>query len=558
MGMKNSKRVGKAGPPSKLSTKAASNLLVVSSPGRAPAAPELPSLTPGVLPSWVVHTPRARAEKPSGEKPSASKPAQSAGPLAAVQLPQMGSLVQPGTPMMRQLLIPSSVPGVVLPGIPSAFAAQIGALLLQLGTTETLPANQLRALQMIQLNALLKHAWENAPFWKSRLRDAGWTPSMAVDPGLLLRLPLLTRAEVQKHGSTLRSQCVPEGFGPESLYRTSGSTGRPVEVYRNALNERIYDAQTFRDHLWHGRNTRGKLAVLRTRRQDGVEPEWGRVSREMTIGGTGPAVIRGSDGKDFRSHLDWLAAERPDYLNINPTLAAALTRLHLSEGYPRLAIHQILSTGGTVTDEARTLCREAWGAEFTDRYSCEEIGYLAFQCPKHTHYHTAETVIIEILNSAGRPCSPGQTGRVVVTSLLSFAMPLLRYDLGDMAVPGDACDCGRGLPTISRIIGREFNFAVLPSGHWRVGMLQAKDWADAVPVRDFRVKQTALDRLEVELVLPRPMTENDVTRAKTMLREFFGYDFVIAVKQVKSIDWGRTDKRENFVRLPGVGNDIPF
>jgi phenylacetate-CoA ligase len=455
-------------------------------------------------------------------------------------------------------LLRSSVPGVTLVGIPAPDAAIVAAVLLQLLTIEKLPKPRLETLQMTQLGALVRHGWTHAPFWRARLEQAGWTPSMPVDRGLLSRLPPLTRLDVQTHVNEMRVKKLPEGFGRTALFRTSGSTGRPVEVYSSALNHTVYDAQTYRDHLWHGRNLKGTLGVLRTRRKDSRQPAWSGIARALSIGGTGPCLVRGSDGKDFASHLDWLVAEKPDYLNINPTLAAALARLHLERGYPRLAIQQIMSTGGTVTDEARALCREAWGAEFTDRYSSEEIGWLAFQCPHHIHYHVAETVLVEIVDSAGRPCKPGETGRVLVTPLLSFAMPLLRYEIGDMAVPGEACDCGRTLPVISRIMGRQFNFAVLPDGRWRVGMLQAKDWVDVAPIKDFRVRQTALDKLEAELVLPRPLTAEDVARATAMLRAFFGYDFGVSVMQVPAIDWGPTDKREGFMRLRHVGTDMPF
>jgi phenylacetate-CoA ligase len=351
---------------------------------------------------------------------------------------------------------------------------------------------------------------------------------------------------------------MPAGFGKSGLFRTSGSTGRPVEVYSHALNRNVYNAQTYRDHVWHERNLKGKLGALRTRLKEGTVTRWSEAAEALTVGGTGPCVKRASEGKDLNDHLDWLIAQKPDYLNIHPALAAALAQLHLERQLPRLAIHQIMSVGGTVTDEARTLCREAWGAEFTDRYSSEEIGWLAFQCPHHTHYHVAETVLVEIVDSDGLPCKPGQIGRVFVTPLLGFGTPMLRYDIGDMAVPGEACDCGRTLPVISRIMGRQFNFAVLPDGRWRVGMLQAKDWVDVAPIKDFRVRQTALDKLEAELVLPRPLTAEDVARATAMLRAFFGYDFKVDVTQVPAIDWGASGKREAFMRLPHVGTDMPF
>jgi phenylacetate-coenzyme A ligase PaaK-like adenylate-forming protein len=62
---------------------------------------------------------------------------------------------------------------------------------------------------------------------------------------------------------------------------------------------------------------------------------------------------------------------------------------------------------------------------------------------------------VEVLDEEGRPCAPGETGRVVATSLNNFAMPLIRYETGDTAEVGAPCPCGRGLPVLTRIMGRD-------------------------------------------------------------------------------------------------------
>ena len=80
-------------------------------------------------------------------------------------------------------------------------------------------------------------------------------------------------------------------------------------------------------------------------------------------------------------------------------------------------------------------------------YSCEEAGYIALQCPQAEHYHCqSESVLVEVLDDEGRPCTPGQVGKVVLTALHNFAMPLIRYENQDYAEVGPPCACGRGLP----------------------------------------------------------------------------------------------------------------
>ena len=72
---------------------------------------------------------------------------------------------------------------------------------------------------------------------------------------------------------------------------------------------------------------------------------------------------------------------------------------------------------------------------------------------------------VEIVDDAGRPVPPGTEGNIVVTCLTNYAMPLLRYRLGDFAELGSDCSCGRGLPVLKRILGRERNSVLIaPSG----------------------------------------------------------------------------------------------
>ena len=113
----------------------------------------------------------------------------------------------------------------------------------------------------------------------------------------------------------------------------------------------------------------------------------------------------------------------------------------------------------------RATCQQVFGVKVVDMYSSQEVGYIALQCPEHEHYHVqAENLLVEVLAEDGRGCGPGEVGRVVVTTLHNFAMPLLRYDIGDYAEVGASCPCGRGLGVLTRILGRQRNLLVLPDG----------------------------------------------------------------------------------------------
>ena len=78
---------------------------------------------------------------------------------------------------------------------------------------------------------------------------------------------------------------------------------------------------------------------------------------------------------------------------------------------------------------------QAFGCQTIDLYAAREIGQIAFQCPEGPGYHLcSEAVLCELVDDDGLPVGPGEYGRVVLTSLYNFAMPFIRYDIGDYAL----------------------------------------------------------------------------------------------------------------------------
>ena len=183
--------------------------------------------------------------------------------------------------------------------------------------------------------------------------------------------------------------------------------------------------------------------------------------------------------------------------------------------------------------------------------AAEEFGYLALQCPEHEHYHVqSENVLVEILNDDGEPCQRGEIGRVIVTSLHNFAMPLLRYEIGDYAEVGSPCACGRGLPVLKQIIGRQRNMFVLPNGETRWPQIDAQDIAgafdDLPPITKFQLVQKTVERLEANLVVARPLTTKEEDTIRAYLQRGLGYEFEVRFCYVDDIPRSPRGKFEEF------------
>ena len=142
---------------------------------------------------------------------------------------------------------------------------------------------------------------------------------------------------------------------------------------------------------------------------------------------------------------------------------------------------------------------------------------------------------------------PGQVGRVVVTPLHNFAMPLLRYAIGDEAEPGAPCACGRGLPVLRRLAGRAFDHLVLRSGEKRRVQFGHYRLSQVVAIREFQVAQRTLDRIEVRLVVARPLTDGEERLVRAVMVAEFGETFRIDLSYHAAIPRTGAGKLRQFV-----------
>jgi phenylacetate-CoA ligase len=458
-----------------------------------------------------------------------------------------------------ELAIASAVEGIAWPGIPAANGAAMLAILFQLEQTQWWPAERLRTWQRLQLARLLAYARDHVPFYRDRL--PGSLPELAGDAeweAAWGRIPVLHREEVQAadEGEAMLADALPPGHGEWREIFTSGSTGRPIRSVRSQLWELIWSAFTVRDHLWHRRDLSGTLAAIRESSAgkapwpEGISaPSWGYSAD--TVFATGPMVGLNIT-TPLERQVEWLLLRDPDYLLTHPSIAQALAQACLERGARPARLKQVVTISETLGPGVREACRAAWGVPLTDIYSTREAGYLALQCPEHEHYHVqSEGVLLEVLDEGGRPCGPGEVGRVVVTPLHNLAMPLVRYEIGDLAEVGPPCPCGRGLPVLRRVLGRTQNMLLLPSGARRWPLLSSADiaalLAAAPPVRRYQLVQKAPDLIELRLVVARPLPPGEEEALAAWVRAKFGAGFRAAFAYPPELPRTAAGKFEDFL-----------
>ena len=433
----------------------------------------------------------------------------------------------------------SAAPGIAWPAIVPPHGAAKLALLHQLEQIQWLPPERLRELQLKQADLVVRHAVATVPHYRKSLGAGASGADLA-------GLPLLSMRELQEGFAQLKSEAIPPEHGGVGEVRTSGSTGTPKRVLKTQLCQLFWDVLTLRDHAWHGRDLRGKLAAIR-RGAKGQQSSWGTAA--AGVAATGPAV--GFDvAAPIDDQLEWLRRQDPTYLLTYPSVLGELVRLSTARGIRIPGLVQARTLSEIVTPELRRACREAWNVPVADIYSAEEVGYIASQCPDHDHYHLqAENVLVEVIDENGRECTPGDVGRVVVTDLHNFATPLIRYDIGDFAEVGPSCPCGRGLPVLSRIIGRARNLLVTADGKRHYPFLGQSQFLDIAPILQHQFVQTGYDVVEARIVMREAPTDEQVAALSAHVEKHMPAGVRVKVVRVESIPRGPGGKYEDVICL---------
>jgi phenylacetate-CoA ligase len=244
--------------------------------------------------------------------------------------------------------------------------------------------------------------------------------------------------------------------------------------------------------------------------------------------------------------LDELHRLRPAYLYVNGIVARKLALAQLESDYEPIKIEQFLTVSDRIDPQLRTLVKEVFGARVIDRYSSEEFGYIALQCPVHDHLHICSpSLMVEIVDDEGNTCDIGVPGRVLVTSLHNFAMPLIRYDIGDVAEFGEPCDTGLSWPVIAKVNGRVRDSIILPDGSFHLVTFFGSKMLGNRKLRDFQIilfndAITFLYHVDTELD-----TEEQSDFTKEIL-EAFRLDLPVVFRRMESTNWQKLWKRREW------------
>ncbi len=280
---------------------------------------------------------------------------------------------------------------------------------------------------------------------------------------------------------------------------TSGSTGKPMTFHRSAEQESWFWALRFRIWGWAGYRPGDRYLTVN------LNPRLGWKKQLQDVLFRCSYLTFNADNLDARRITDTLAGKRIPHLNGFSSSLFVLARYMVDRGIRTPSVTGVTATGDTLFPAYREAIEAAFGVRVLDYYGAGGEGFhVASQCPESgSRYHLhPENAVLEILDDDG-PAPPGQPGRIVLTQLHNDVMPLVRYDLGDLAVPAPAgarCPCGRTLPMLERLEGRVPDLITVPGGSFLVPHFFVVLFKGLQSVYRYQIVQQQPDRMRVRLV----------------------------------------------------------
>jgi phenylacetate-CoA ligase len=212
-----------------------------------------------------------------------------------------------------------------------------------------------------------------------------------------------------------------------------------------------------------------------------------------------------------------------------------------------LRLNAVITTGEILFPFQRDFLKQAFRCPIVNEYGTTENGIVAFECKKGKLHLLTHNVYVEFENpETNQPAKPGELGEVIITELHSYAMPFIRYKVGDLARPSDeTCDCGLELPVISEVVGRVSDLIITPDGRQVSSAILSYSMPKGV--KRFRTFQKSPLGIEVLIQEKASISKDDILSLEKKLRHYLGDEIKIDIKKVDTIPIDSSGKFRHFV-----------
>lgn len=401
-------------------------------------------------------------------------------------------------------------------------------------------SDELEKFQHTYLERLLLHSYYNVPYYKNIFDKINLITNQKVDMSRFQEIPILTKDLLRKH----QKELISKDYQNRKWYDNSsgGSTGEPTQFMQDNYYVKWYGASNnyyYQDMLGINANN-VKKAYLWGSPQDLFKGSLG-FKNKMKNWFSNILFLNSfkMTENDMKSHIESINTYKPDLIR---GYAGSLYELANFSEKHALPIHtpkRLVCSAETLTNDMRTKIETVFGTKLYDFYGSRETASIAGECKDGLIHIFSFNNFLEILDNNNNSTLEGHEGRVIITTLHNYSMPLIRYELGDVAVPGPPrCSCGNFLPCLKKISGRlEEQFikkdGSIVIGYFFVhllGVLQNKGF-----LKKFQVIQEDYDQIKIRTIVNKELPEPEKNEIEQKIRVTMGLDCKILWEFVDEI-----------------------
>ena len=396
------------------------------------------------------------------------------------------------------------------------------------------PRQRILDLQLERLQALLLDVAVHVPYYRDLFARTAFDPAAVRSVADLQALPFLTKAEIRAHSDALRADDA-KGL---ARFNTGGSSGEPLIFFIGTERVTHDVAAKWRATRWWDVDIGDREIVvwgspIELGTQDRV-----RLARDALMRTELLPAFEMSDAK-VDGFIARIRERRPKMLFGYPSAISHIALRAEQRGVrlDDLGVKVVFCTSERLYDHQRETISRLFGCPVANGYGGRDAGFIAHECPSGNMHITAEDIVVEIIDEAGRGLPPGQAGEIVVTHLATRDYPFIRYRTGDIGTLGeDACPCGRGLPILKDIQGRSTDFVVAEDGTVLHGLSLIYILRDIPAVRAFKIVQETRSHTRA-LIVPEAgaSTEGLDTTVIEGFRRRLGQGVEVSVEFVETI-----------------------
>ncbi|MCP4744916.1 MAG: phenylacetate--CoA ligase family protein [Desulfobacteraceae bacterium] len=400
--------------------------------------------------------------------------------------------------------------------------------------SQYLPESQLRKIQFQRLKKLIHFSYKNNKFYQDRFDKAGLKPDDIKDFSDIGKLPVLTKKDIRTNLNSMISS----GYNKNRLlcFKTGGSTGKALDIYISEACSEMRNAVARRHDRWSGWDVGEPVGAI-----------WGNPVLPKTIKNKAKSWVLSPNiyldtmavtNQSVRAFTRQWEKKKPSLIFGHAhsifILAQFLDRLGINNVRPK----GIISSSMMLMPHERKFIERVFNTKVTDRYGCEEVSLIASECEKHNGMHlNIEHLFIEFIDENGRQTAPGQPGDIVITDLMNWAMPFIRYKVEDVGIASNKkCECGRGLPLMESVAGRTADFLFKPDGTRVAGISLIENTLTRIKGLDqMQIIQDSINCLQINIV---PGKDYNLNREKELVHYFrtvFGSNTTVDIYPINSI-----------------------